>query len=383
MKILHIIPSHYPATYWGGPIFSVYHMNNALARIPGVELKVLTTDAAGPGVSDRLTEDEKREPFPYEVIFTRRIAGASVSTELLKYLPVLIRWADVVHLTAFYSFPTIPSLILCRMYGKPLVWSLRGALLYDQNCYLYAPPTILITFLKVIWRKICHWCLSSERVLLHVTSEQEREASEKVYPGARFIVISNGVNVSETLPEREGWVPEGQLRLMYLGRLSSVKGIENLLQAVARVNIPVFLNLYGTGDKEYSNNLVALAKELGILDKKVKFCGHVNGEAKSQAFLNADVCVVPSYSENFCIVVAEALAMGLPVIVSNRLAWDEVEARGCGLVVGNDPESLAVAIEKIREMDLARMGEKGWLWMKEKFTWKRVAKNMFDVYRRL
>ena len=47
MKILHITPAYYPATYWGGPIFSVYHLNNALATIPGIERKVLTTNSAG------------------------------------------------------------------------------------------------------------------------------------------------------------------------------------------------------------------------------------------------------------------------------------------------------------------------------------------------
>ena len=97
MKILHITPAYYPAIYWGGPIFSVYHLNNALAKIPGVELKVLTTDSAGPKVTDRLIEEEKQMTFPYQVIFTRRIAGACVSMGLLTRLSPLIRWADVVH----------------------------------------------------------------------------------------------------------------------------------------------------------------------------------------------------------------------------------------------------------------------------------------------
>lgn len=388
MKILHITPTHYPATYWGGPIFTVYHMNNALVRIPDVELKVLTTDAAGPKVSDRLSEEEKRASFPYEVNFTRRVAGACVSTGLLRQLPKRLRWADVVHLTATYSFPTIPVLILCWMYRKPVVWSLRGALLDDQNRYQYDPQSALICSVKAAWNGVCRWFISPERVALHVTTEQERKASAKVYPDARFAVIPNGVEVSEPLPFRDRWLPDGKLRLMYMGRLAPTKGIENMLRGVAKVDAPVSLDVYGTGTgnqggKDYSERLVVLAKELGLLDKKVRFCGHVDGEAKARAFLKADVCVVPSYSESFCIVVAEALAMGLPVIVSDRLAWDEVARRGCGLVVGNDPDSLANAIEKIRVMDLAGMGERGWRWMRQDFGWETIAKEVCEIYQKI
>lgn len=57
-KILHITPAYYPATYWGGPIFSVWGLNNALVTLPGIELRVLTTDSAGPRVSDRVKIDQ-------------------------------------------------------------------------------------------------------------------------------------------------------------------------------------------------------------------------------------------------------------------------------------------------------------------------------------
>ena len=386
MKILHITPTYYPATYWGGPIFTVYYLNNALARISGVELKVLTTDAAGPKVSDRLSEDEKRTSFPYEVNFTRRVAGACVSTGLLRQLPKCLHWADVVHLTATYSFPTIPVLILCWMYRKPVVWSLRGALLDDQNRYQYDPQSALTRSVKAAWNRVCRWFISLGRVALHVTTEQERKASAKVYPDARFTVIPNGVEVPEFLPARDARLPDGKLRLMYIGRLAPKKGIENLLRGVTKVDTPVSLDMYGTGTggqggKDYRERLVALAKELGLLDKKVRFCGHVDGEAKARAFLEADVCVVPSYSENFCIVVAEALAMGLPVIVSSRLPqWKDVVQRNCGLWVDNNPEALAQAIRRIRDMDLSAMGKNGWEWMKDAFGWEVIAKKMYEVY---
>jgi len=388
MKVLHITPTYYPATYWGGPIFTVYHMNNALAKIPDVELKVLTTDSAGPEVADSLTGDEKQTSYPYEVIFTRRIAGVSISTGLIRHMLPLIRWADVVHLTAIFSFPTIPTLALCRMVGKPVVWSLRGALLDDQNRNEYNPQGHLKHLVKALWNGTCRQLISPERVALHVTTSQEREAVAKVYPGSLFDVVPNGVEALKKFPVREIELSEGPLRLMFMGRLAPKKGIENLLRAVAKLKMPVRLDLYGAptvgqGGANYGEGLVRLAKELGVLNENVHFRGMVNGEAKTRAFMEAHVCVIPSYSENFCIVVAEALAHGMPVIVSDRLAWAEVASRGCGLVVGNDSDSLAKAIEKIKSMKIREMGKIGWQWMRDEFGWDVIGCEMNGVYRRM
>jgi len=386
MKIINIIPTYYPSTYWGGPIFTTYSLNNSLARIPGVEVKVLTTDAAGPRISDRLSVDKKLTYFSYEVIFTHRIAGVSISTELIRRLLPLIRWADVVHLTAVFSFTTLPTLALCQVLHKPCVWSLRGAFLEDQNRHEYNPQTKTKRLLKAVWNYTCRKLSSSSSLAVHVTTEQEKRASMKELPGAHFVIIPNGVEVPERPPERNKYTLERRLQLMYLGRLTPTKGIENLLRAVAKLKLPVRLDIYGTatkgqGGNNYGERLVNLAKDLGILKKNVFFRGLVSGDAKTRAFQEADVCVVPSFSESFCVVVAEALAHGMPVIVSDRLAWTEVAKRGCGLVVGNDPDSLAKAIEKIRHMKIQEMGSIGWQWMRDEFGWDIVANKMYGVYR--
>ena len=382
MKILHITPAYYPATYWGGPIFTVWHLNNALASLPDVELKVLTTDSAGPRILDRLDVSElDRQWYPnQEVIFSRRIAAACVSPGLLKRLTMLIRWSDVVHLTATYSFPTIPTLIACRWFDKPLVWSLRGAIL-DDDAWMCLKKKRL----KWLWLKVCKTLIRSGRVCLHVTSEQEKMISMARIPHANTVVVKNGVKLPSSVPKRE-WQPGGRLRLLFMGRLAPKKGVENLLDAMKMLedDSRIALNLCGSGDKAYSSKLNAHAKKLDLPESRVCFLGHVDGQDKTSAFLNADVCVVPSFSENFCIVVAEALASGLPVIVSSRLPqWQDVESRGCGLWMENDPATLAQAIRKMRDMDLSAMGQKGWRWMKEEFEWATIGKKMLNEYRRI
>ena len=93
--------------------------------------------------------------------------------------------------------------------------------------------------------------------------------------------------------------------------------------------------------------------------------------------------IAPSYTENFGLVVAEALGHAVPVIVSRGTPWRRVEEIGCGLWVENDPESLAAAIQRISGMPLREMGLKGREWMQREFDWDSVASRMINVYRSL
>lgn len=378
MNLLHVTPSYYPATYWGGPIFSVLMMNNYLAKNPHIKVKVLTTDTAGPKGSDCLNIDKiDYGAYPdQEVIFTHKIFGRSTSLELILKLPTLIRWANVVHLTATYSFPTLPTLFFCRIFSTPVVWSPRGALLYDRNFQL---PKRKI--LKKIWLTICNAFLKHDQTILHVTSEAEREVSLNQIPKASAVIIKNGVEVLERFPEKE-FLLNGKMEILFLGRIAPVKGIENLLGAIKILGDPgLQLSIFGSGDSKYVQSLKDKAKKMGLLGKGVQFFGHVDGEEKRRVFLNADICVFPSYSENFGNVVVEALAHGLPVITSHGMPWESVEEKLCGLWVDNSPESLALALKTIRQLDLAEMGRNGWLWMKDEYGWESVAEKMLSTYK--
>jgi glycosyltransferase involved in cell wall biosynthesis len=377
MKLLHIIPTFYPATYWGGPIYSVYGLCNATAKISGVTLRVLTTDAAGPQRSDavEVTDFPMLYPGGYEVFFCRRWWAHSVSPGMILRLWPMIRWADVVHLTAVYSPPTIPTLLICRLLGKPVAWSPRGAL---QRWEGSTKPLA-----KRAWEWICNVLISRKSCVMHVTSEQEAADSEARIPNSASVLIPNGVDIPEVLPARS-WRPDGKLRLLFFGRLHPKKGIENLLYALkAMGDETVSLAICGIGDEAYSRSLRELVHQLGLGERRVSFQGHVDGEEKMKAFMQADVCVVPSFTENFGMVVAEALAHGVPVIASKGTPWAQVEARDCGLWVENSPESLAEAICCIRTKALPEMGARGRDWMKEEFGWDAIAARMFSIYKNL
>jgi len=288
----------------------------------------------------------------------------------------MIQEADIVHLTGVYSPPTLPPLFLSRILKKPLVWSPRGAILEA-----FEWKNARKRKFKKLWDQICNILIVPGKVMLHVTSDEEERTSLARLPKAQAVNIRNGVFVKDRLEERNR-CPDGKARLLFIGRLHPKKGIENLLEAIRLLGDPaITLKLYGTGDEKYVDSLKQYAKELNLLEK-VFFMGHVDDVEKERAFVDADFCIVPSHSENFGIVVVEALSYGLPVIASTFTPWKKLEEKKCGLWVKNDLVSLAQAIMKIRSMDIEEMGKNGWLWMKEEFDWEKIAQKTYRAYQK-
>lgn len=376
LRILHVAPAFYPATYWGGPTFSTYGLCNALAKRTDIDLTVLTTDTAGPSTNDRVAVAAYPTHYEagYDVYFVRKSRGRDIAPALIPELWRLSRSADVIHLTATYSFPSLPTMAVARMRGIPLLWSPRGALQAAQEWNGARRQQ-----LKRIWERTAQTLLARTTVM-HVTAEVERDACEHRLPGHPSVIIPNGIDVPPSLPDR-AWRPDGRLRLMYLSRLDIKKGLENLFEALVDLPQAVTLDIYGTGTPDYVAALKACVTRLG-LDDRITFHGHVEGAGKQRAFLNADAFVLPSFSENFGIVTAEALANGVPVIASRATPWAEMEARGCGLWVDNAPDALAAAVHALlKASDLSLMGARGRAWMVSQFGWDRLSAQMAEAYR--
>jgi glycosyltransferase involved in cell wall biosynthesis len=374
MKVLHVVPSFYPAFAYGGTTTSVYALCGTLAE-QGCELRVLTTNSNGIG---QVMEVDTRAPVTLppgiSVRYCRKIARNSISPQLLRQLMPAVRWADIVHLTAVYNFPTLPTMAACRWEGKPLVWSPRGALQRWQQSRRRG--------LKALWDRFARW-IAPAGTVLHVTSTQEAAESALRFPHATAVVIPNGVEVPAELEPPQ---PVDCLRLLFLGRIDPKKGIENLLEACraldGRLARPWSLTVAGSGDPAYTATLRQKAQELQ-LGSKMHFVGEVRNAAKSALFARSDIAVFPSHTENFAMVVAEALAHAVPVIASKGTPWSAVESHGCGLWVDNDPGSLADAMVRMSESPLPEMGQRGRRWMQEEFNWARVAREMVTVYGKL
>jgi glycosyltransferase involved in cell wall biosynthesis len=215
---------------------------------------------------------------------------------------------------------------------------------------------------------------------MHLTSEFENRETMARFPKLRTATIPNGVDVPADLNRTEG---NGELRLLFIGRLDPKKGIEALLKACSLIgtSLPWRLAIAGWGAPEYVSQLKGQIQALGM-NGRVEMKGEVLSEAKKRLLECSDISLVPSYTENFAIVVAEALAHGVPVIASKGTPWSRLEEMKCGLWVDNDPETLASAIRRISGMSLQHMGFIGREWMRKEFSWRSVTDQMLGLYRR-
>ena len=371
MKVLHVVPSFHPAYVYGGPIRYTFELCRNLVKL-GCEVRVLTT--AANGLTQTLNVEKGREievPEGFRVRYCPRRARHSVSPTLARLLPSYIRWADVVHLTGVYNFPTFPTIWRSRSFRKPLIWSPRGALQRWQGSSRIGA--------KKIWDYLWYHTADRADLTMHVTSEQEcRETSDR-FPKLRMAMIPNGVDVPANLNRIER---QEELRLLFIGRLDQKKGIESLLEACSLVGSELRwrLAIAGWGSPDYVSQLKERIHALGI-EQRVEMLGEVLSEAKKRLFESSDVTLVPSHTENFAIVVAEALAHGVPVIASKGTPWSRLEDKKCGLWVDNDPKSLADAIRRISAMPLQDMGSMGREWMRKEFSWQSVTEQMRDLYR--
>lgn len=384
MKVLHVTPAFWPAFVYGGPIRSVHGLCRHLARL-GAEVRVLTTDANG---RDETLKVETGRPVTMEprlqVRYCRRRALHSVSAGLVCRLAGAIRWADVVHLTGVYSFPTLPTLALCRWLDRPVVWSPRGSLQAWRGRRRPAR--------KRAWVAACRGLLP-EHALLHVTSQEEADESAAALPRTGVVLVPNGI---DAMPEAAARSPNGipPRRILFLGRLHPVKAVDNLLRACSELGPGWRLDIAGDGDPAYVASLRSLAEELGLGGSRggagscgngarVRWLGRVPDAEKGKLLAGATLVVLPSHRENFGMVVVEALAAGTPVIAGRGTPWRNLVERRCGLWVDNDPKSLAAALRKTDFLPLEEMGERGRRWVEREYAWPALARRMLDAYTEL
>ena len=371
MNILHVVPSYYPATKWGGPILSTKSICDSIIKYPGVCVRVISTNAGSPDVKDNLQVVNSWVEFSegYKVFFGRRIYGHSTSLSQLIKILFSIRWADVIHVTGVYNFCTIPTIILARVFKIPLVWSLRGAV---QANWQWAGSS---NSLVKKWYDTFVSKLLSSRNVIHVTSIMELNASRNSFKEAKFEVIPNSI-ITPTLSSKS-YLSDGLVRVMFLSRLHEKKGIELLVEAIKLLPEHFVLDVYGTGEKGY---LKSLQRSVVDIEDRVRFHGHVLNHEKQEAFQRADIFCLPSYSENFGIAIGEALAHFVPVIVTRESSWVDVMKEKCGILVGFDSSGIAKSIRNIADRDLEEMGKAGRAYVVDNFSQDVLADRYIKLY---
>ena len=174
--------------------------------------------------------------------------------------------------------------------------------------------------------------------------------------------------------------------LLFVGRIYPVKGLVNLIKAWALSNADGWkLRIVGPDEAGHLAELEALVQELELVDS-VEFVGPKFGDDLSAEYDKCDCLVLPSFTENFGATVVDALAHEKPCIASTFTPWKELQERGCGWWVSNEPARLEESIVEMMSFDDATrrdMGAKGRRLVEEKYTWKAVAETMISKYREI
>lgn len=401
MTLLVISPSFYPATYYGGPIFSLYNSVISLTK-NGLQIFVSTTNCNG---KKKLKVEVNKFLELEKNLFVKYYSSGTESGFSLRMFLTLwkdIKGKDCIYLVSIFSPPTPLVIFLNLFFRKPLILSPRGQL--GEWCLNQG------NHFKKLWLKLFNNPIAN-KITWEATSLSEKEMIKKVYPEARVEVIPPVINVEEFQNEKDkvekekvkdytiyekltsGALvpmrrdePEAQKKIIVsMGRLHKVKGFDILIEAIGMIErlVPNLFRdlvlLIAGEDFGERKNLEDLIDKLG-LKERVFLVGMIEGEDKKEFLRNADVFVLASHHENFGIVYAESLASGVPVIASRNTPWQDVEKYNCGKWINNTPEDFARAITEILAGDLAQMGENGKKYIEENFSSDAIVKKYSQIF---
>jgi len=158
--------------------------------------------------------------------------------------------------------------------------------------------------------------------------------------------------------------------ILYIGRMSEEKGVHLLIEALRRYNGNISCDLFLHGNESNPFN------ENDLLKNDISIYRGTLSENKWETLVNYDALILPSFSESFGLVVAEALSTGLPVLVSNKTIWNDAEEQGYGFVFDLNVESIHKALNKFMKRgrkDLMKMGICGRSYMERCYSWDSIA----------
>jgi len=281
---------------------------------------------------------------------------------------------DLTH--SFFSIPAgIISLFGKKVYGIPYVVSLRGSDVPNYDPYkLNYIHKISKPLTKFIWQNAIKTVALSNGL---------KDLALKTYPTLNIAVVYNGIDT--TIFKRLRRKNESDnVKLICVARVLKRKGIHHLLLALSQMNLNnVELLIVGTGN--FENDLKGLSAKFN-LDETISFYGYCDNNKLPELYSDADIFVLPSLTESFGIVFAEAMACGLPIIGTTAGGIPEVVRNGeNGILVppGNVNKLKNALVMLINDKELRKKsGEKSIEIVQENFTWDKIARDYLRIYKK-
>jgi len=367
MNCLHVISSLRKLS--GGPALSSFTLVAGL-REEGVKAAMVTFQPKD--INEELIANESFIhvlPFP-------RLPKWQYSKHAILYFKENLEKNDLIHIHGLWEFLPHQAAKAAYTINKPYILTIRG-MLYQEALNNSSSFKKIAAFL--FQKKDL-----SQAAVLHATCKQEYNFIRSYGLKNPVAIIPNPLELPEELP-KIAFKSKAKIRIGFIGRFNAIKNIESLIDAwallCAKNSFETELVLVGDGDPNYKLSLENRVKSLKL--SNVIFTGFLNGEKKNEMFSSLHYLILPSKSENFGMVVTEALLRGIPVIASHGTPWEDLEKFNCGWWVNNDVNSLYEAMLQAmntKEEERLEMGKRGQDLVVEKYGQTAVAVQMKELY---
>lgn len=387
MKILHVIPSL--ASVRGGPGEAVIELSR-MQKDHGIFSEIVTTNDSGPDLLN-VTLASRIEYRGASVRFFPRFSPSISSLREYAFSLPLTRWLwqhiveyTIVHIHALFSYTTTAAMAICRIKNIPYIirpngmlceWSLGQASL-RKNIYLTLTERANINASRMI----------------EFTSAQEKKESLQLGFKPEGFICHYGLHTPRPISGARAELrkmlkaKEDTPIVLFISRLHPKKGLDSFIPALGAIKNKNFIfAIAGKGEERYEAKIDRLLSEVGIAGR-TRRTGFAEGWEKELLLQGSDIFVLPSYSESFGLAVLEAMASGLPVVITDRVGvHTDVKEYAAGIVTACSGKETTDAVSNLLDNEGLRkaMGENGKKLAGDKFTWEKAAGNIAGVYKRI
>lgn len=381
MRVLHVITGLWKDT--GGPSEVVPAICTAMvdARVD-VTLATLAGDSAQ-SVDDAAAHGVRvlkfAPTFRHTIWYSR---------ELHRRIQHLASQHDVVHIHGIWQFPDWAAAAAARTVGVPYVITPHGSL---------QPARLRKSSLKKrVSAVLADRAMLNQASCLHATARDEAEAFRLYGYRGPIAMIPNGITpagrvepalaaMHDAAFRRDFPETQGRRLLLFLSRIEPIKGVTTLARAwaeCARQFPDWHLVVVGPDERSHLKEVLAVLRDGGVLDRTT-ITGPLYGDRKTAAYMASELFVLPTISENFGLVIGEALSHRLPVITTTGAPWPGIVEHGCGWWI--DPSQHAL-VDTLREAlpltraELAARGDRGAVWIARDFTWEAESRLLLQTY---
>jgi glycosyltransferase involved in cell wall biosynthesis len=376
MKILQVIELFAPR--FGGSINSVFLLSKNLAE-RGHKVTIITADYEFDKAYSAELQDIGIEVLPFHSILA--FASYIFTPSMKSWLKTNLKDFDVIHMHNFRSYQNNIVRIYANKYNIPYVLQARGSVLP------FLGKQILKRSFDLVWG---YSLLQDASRIIALTDVEVAQYEYMRIKKEKIEKVPNGININEfrSLPSQGRFkykykIDTSEKIILYLGRIHWIKGLDLLIESftdLSKDRADVKLVLVGPDDG-YKNILERKIDAFGVGEKTI-LTGPLHKYEKLEAYVDADVYVLPSKYETFPNTVLEACACGTPVIVTDRCGIADIIDDRAGLVVPYDKDCLREAIMRILNEDKLRQdfSVNGKLLVNERFNWGKIVEQVERIY---